>query len=72
MSKGIAVEYLVPGGVLLTDHLHVGTHDDTCSRCRRKIPEDENALMFWTNGGQCLWMFCNRCDWSACEGQRKN
>ena len=73
MSKpAIQVENFIPGGILATDHLHVGTHDGTCSRCRRKFARDETPLAFWANAGQHLWMYCNSCDWSATEYQRPN
>lgn len=50
------------GGIRASDHLHVGTNDDTCSRCRRAIREDEVPLMLWVNGGNDMYIYCNDCD----------
>ena len=40
----IDLSLLVPGGILATDHMHA-PGDETCSRCRRSIPDDEVPLL---------------------------
>ena len=55
------ISTFVPGGIFKTDRLHHITNDDTCSRCRRPIREDEVPLMLWPNGGWDMYLFCNDC-----------
>jgi hypothetical protein len=57
----ILIEELVPGGILTTDHLHVGTYDETCSRCRKPIPEEQVPLLIWTNNGDDMRSYCCDC-----------
>lgn len=65
-SKSISIEDLIPGGILPTDHLHVGTYDETCSRCRLPIPEEQVPLQLWVNGGDDMFSFCSDClDWES-------
>ena len=55
------IELLVPGGIQPTDHLHVGTNDGTCSRCRKPIGDDEGPLLLWRRSGHDMYAFCERC-----------
>ena len=50
------------GGIRVNDHLHVGTYDETCSRCRRAIREDEVPLMLWINQAHDMYAYCTDCD----------
>lgn len=52
---------LVPGGILASDHAHVGISDETCSRCRRAVGEGEAPLRLWINNGECMWIYCDSC-----------
>jgi hypothetical protein len=61
MASPIKIEKLVPGGILPSDRLHVGTYDETCSRCRKPIPEEQVPLLLWTNHGNDLFSFCCDC-----------
>jgi len=45
-----------------TDHLHYITSDDTCSRCRRKIPDDDIPLRFWPKSDRnYMLIYCDNC-----------
>lgn len=57
----IDIGALVPGGVRPTDHVHRITNDDTCSRCRKPVPEDEVPLMLWVNGDEDMLIYCQAC-----------
>ena len=57
----IDIAHLVPMGILPTDHWHRGKNDDTCSRCRREIGEDEVPLLLWANDGHDMLIFCEAC-----------
>ena len=52
---------LIPGGVLESDHAHVGSSDETCSRCRRPIRDDEVPLRCWEGDGTVMWIYCGGC-----------
>jgi hypothetical protein len=52
---------IIPGGILPTDHWHHVTNDDTCSRCRKPVPEGEVPLMLWRNNGDDLLIYCEKC-----------
>ena len=56
------VEDLVPGGVLPTDFCHVKTFDETCSRCRKAIPEDDIPLLLWIGDGENMYAYCRDCN----------
>jgi hypothetical protein len=56
-----AVSSLIPGGIRPGDFVHVETNDGTCSRCRRRILEDEVPLMLWDRTGRLLWIYCDDC-----------
>lgn len=62
MSDGpiLPIETLVPGGILESDHVHVGTNDETCSRCRRAVPEHEVPILLWLTPDDLL-IYCNVC-----------
>ena len=60
-SKSMDIELLVPGGIEPTDHVHVGTNDDTCSRCRAPIAEDEVPLRLWDESGHNMLIYCEQC-----------
>lgn len=52
-------EDIIPDGILPTDHWHVDTYDQTCSRCRETIPDHHVPLQFY----QCKSMlsYCETC-----------
>jgi hypothetical protein len=50
-----------PGGIVAADHWHKGHNDDTCSRCRREVPEYDVPLLIWRRGGDDLLIYCGRC-----------
>lgn len=58
----LALEQLVPGGILPTDTCYDTVHEDACSRCGREIREDEVPLHLWAGDGRYMWIFCNDCD----------
>jgi hypothetical protein len=48
--------------ILDTDHLHYKTSDETCSRCRRKLNEDEIPLRFWPKSDtNYMLIYCDDC-----------
>lgn len=61
MANAPSIEQLIPGGILPTDHWHIGTNDDTCSRCRRPIHEDEVPLMLWDDSRENMLIYCTTC-----------
>ena len=52
---------IVPGGILLTDKWHLGINDNVCSRCRQAVPDDQAALLLWTDDGENVLMYCEPC-----------
>jgi NAD-dependent SIR2 family protein deacetylase len=43
-------------------HLHYITSDNTCSRCRRKIPDDDIPLRFWPKSDpRYMLIYCDDC-----------
>ena len=49
-----------------TDFKHIGHYDETCSRCRRKIREEEVPLLLWTDDNpegdkSIMWSYCEDC-----------
>ncbi len=61
MSAKVEITALVPGGILATDHWHRKTQDGTCSRCRRPLPEQDVPLMLWSESGDDMLIYCERC-----------
>lgn len=57
----IAIKDMVPGGIKPTDHWHIKTNDNTCSRCRKPVPDDEVPLMLWANGDNDMLIYCQEC-----------
>lgn len=57
----ISIEELIPGGILPTDHRDVGLYDETCSRCRKPIPEEQVPLQMWLNNGEDMYSYCCDC-----------
>ena len=57
----IPIDALIPGGILESDHAHVGTSDETCSRCRRPIRDDEVPLRCREGDGTVKWIYCDDC-----------
>ena len=57
----LTLDKIIPGGVLETDHRHNFTNDNTCSRCRLEIPEDEVPIILWTHGGRRMLIYCEPC-----------
>ena len=62
---------LLKVNVLPTDKIYYMTSENICSRCRRKLREDEVPLMFWPeppegerytdHGRDWLLIYCNDC-----------
>lgn len=50
---------LIPGGILETDHWHLGTYDETCSRCRKPIPDHQVPLNLYQ--GNSMLSYCEPC-----------
>lgn len=45
-----------------TDYRHVNHYDETCSRCRRKIAEEEVPFLFWPDdNSNIMWSYCEDC-----------
>ena len=59
----ISIASFVPGGIRATDYLHRKTFDETCSRCRKEIPEWDVPLMLWLPpDNEDMYVFCNACN----------
>lgn len=61
MMAEFSIEHFVPGGILPDDHWHILTNDDTCSRCRKPISEDEFPLLIWSGTGKNMLSYCEAC-----------
>ena len=61
MTAPFSLEHFVPGGILPDDHWHILISDDTCSRCRKPIPEDQVPLMLWSGDGSRMLSYCETC-----------
>lgn len=59
--KPVQPEEVIPGGIKTTDHWHRGTNDNTCSRCRKDVPEEDVPLMLWANDGEDMLIYCGEC-----------
>lgn len=59
-SAPMDISIFVPGGILATDHVHRMTNDGTCSRCRKRVPDEEVPVMFWLSGDDML-IYCGDC-----------
>lgn len=57
----VPIEALIPGGIRASDHAHVGTSDESCSRCRRPLREDEVPLRCREGDGTVMWIWCDDC-----------
>jgi hypothetical protein len=55
------ISMLIPGGVLVTDHIHRKTNDGTCSRCRKVVDDGEVPLMFFVGDGEDMLIYCTAC-----------
>lgn len=52
----------IKANILPTDFVHYMTSDDTCSRCRRAIDEDEVPLRFWpASDTNKMLVYCEAC-----------
>jgi hypothetical protein len=43
---------------------HLGTpmdNEDVCSLCADALPEDDAALVIWTDGCERMFVFCETC-----------
>lgn len=71
-TKEPKLEHLVHGGIQPGDHLHRGTSDGTCSRCREPIAEHEVPILLWpmsrtsvtvgdSLAGDAMYQYCTRC-----------
>ena len=48
--------------ISIFDHVHYKTSDETCSRCRRKLLEDEVPLRFWPESNtDYMLIYCEDC-----------
>jgi hypothetical protein len=61
MTAPFSIETFIPGGVLPDDHWHQVICDDTCSRCRKAIAEDEAPRMIWSGDGSRMLVYCETC-----------
>lgn len=61
LTRRQIIDQIVPGGLRGTDHIHRKTNDNTCSRCREDIDDDEVPLMLWSQDGENLLIFCEEC-----------
>jgi hypothetical protein len=61
MNAAFSIDMFVPQGVLPDDHWHLMTYDETCSRCRKPVPEDENPLIIWSGCGNNMLVYCDQC-----------
>lgn len=57
----IDINKWIPGGILPTDHVHRGTNDNTCSRCRTEVPEGQVPLLLWNESGEEMMIYCKDC-----------
>lgn len=57
----IDIHQMVPGGIKSTDFVHRRTNDNTCSRCRVKVPEEQVPLLLWAQRGEDLLIYCEDC-----------
>lgn len=62
------IEDLVPDGIRQTDFLHRSTYDETCSRCREPIAEDDVPILLWVNDGEDMYAFCRECTGRTGDG----
>ena len=60
MTK-IQIDQIIPGGIRGTDFIHRRTNDNTCSRCREEINDDEVPVMLWSGDGENLLIYCEAC-----------
>lgn len=57
----VEIADMVPGGIKPTDHWHLGTYDETCSRCRQPISDDDVPLLLWANDRHDMLAYCETC-----------
>jgi hypothetical protein len=67
MATKAQIDQIIPGGIRGDDFIHRKTTDGTCSRCREDIPEDDFSLMLWSQDGENLLIYCDKC----CVKQKK-
>jgi hypothetical protein len=58
---GPQINQLIPGGIKPADHWHRRRNDNTCSRCRNEIADDEVPLMLWSTDGHDMLIYCEAC-----------
>lgn len=64
----VSLETLVPGGIKPTDRWHMETNNNTCSRCRAEVPDEDCPLLLWDESGNNMLIYCERClAWSDDE-----
>lgn len=59
MANSVRFEDLVPNGILPSDHVHLHVYDETCSRCRKPIPDHEVPLQIFE--GNAMLSYCEPC-----------
>ena len=64
----ILLTELVPGGILESDHVHVDTYDETCSRCRRGLGEDVPLVLWLPPDERRMLVYCEGCHLLGGEG----
>ena len=57
----LSIFAIVPGGLKPTDHWHRMTNDNTCSRCRAPVSDDDVPLMLWSEDGNDMLIYCEAC-----------
>ena len=57
----LSPETIIPSGIKPSDFWHTDANDNTCSRCRKPVPEAEVPLMLWRDGGDAVLIYCERC-----------
>ena len=61
MTTRMQIDQLLPGGIRGDDHWHRGRNANICSRCREDVPEDDVPLMLWSQDGNDMLIYCEKC-----------
>lgn len=69
------IREVIPGSILPADHVHWLKHDNTCSRCRKVVPDDEVPLLMWVGkNADDMLIYCEGCqrgESSGDDGRRR-
>lgn len=52
--------FMIPYGIMPSDNWHIGTNDNTCSRCREEVPNDDVPILIW-RGDDDMLIYCEAC-----------